>query len=68
MRTSIRTALASLPAEQQQALSLAFFRGYSHSEIAENLQEPIGTVKTRIRLAMQKLRQYLLDQAGLEND
>jgi len=68
MRTSIRTALASLPAEQRQALSLAFFRGYSHSEIAENLQEPIGTVKTRIRLAMQKLRQYLLDEAGLEND
>jgi RNA polymerase sigma-70 factor (ECF subfamily) len=68
MRTSIRTALASLPAEQRQALSLAFFRGYSHSEIAENLQEPIGTIKTRIRLAMQKLRHYLMDEAGMEND
>ena len=68
MRTNIRTALASLPAEQRQALSLAFFRGYSHSEIAENLHEPIGTIKTRIRLAMQKLRQYLMDEAGMEND
>lgn len=68
MRKRIRTALASLPAEQRLALSLAYFRGYSHSEIAENLQEPIGTIKTRIRLAMQKLRQYLLEEAGLEND
>jgi len=68
MRTNIRTALASLPAEQRQALSLAFFRGYSHSEIAENLHEPIGTIKTRIRLAMQKLRQYLMEEAGKEND
>lgn len=68
MRKSIRTALASLPVEQRQALSLAFFRGYSHSEIAEHLQEPIGTIKTRIRLAMQKLRQQLVDEAGLENE
>ena len=68
MRKRIRTALTSLPAEQRLALSLAFFRGYSHSEIAENLQEPIGTIKTRIRLAMQKLRQYLLDEAGQENE
>ena len=48
------------PEEQRMALSLAFFQGYSHSEIAEILNEPLGTVKTRIRLGMQKLRQVLV--------
>lgn len=57
----VRQALAQLPEEQQQALALAFFGGYSHREIAEHLQQPLGTVKTRIRLAMQKLRFLLHD-------
>lgn len=55
----VRRALASLPQEQQQALLLAYFYGLSHSEIAEVVGEPLGTVKTRIRLGMQKLRQLL---------
>lgn len=60
-RQRIRTALAQLPPEQSQALAYAFFQGYSHSQIAEALDEPLGTVKTRIRLAMQKLRQILYE-------
>jgi RNA polymerase sigma-70 factor (ECF subfamily) len=57
----VRVAIAALPAEQQLALALAFFQGLTHSEIAERLGEPLGTVKTRIRLAMQKLREVLRD-------
>jgi RNA polymerase sigma-70 factor (ECF subfamily) len=55
----LRQALAQLPESQRQALAYAFFQGYSHSQIAEALHEPLGTVKTRIRLAMEKLRQLL---------
>ena len=58
----VRAAVASLPPEQQKALAMAFFEGYSHSEIAERLGEPLGTVKTRIRIAMQKLRGLLLEE------
>jgi RNA polymerase sigma-70 factor (ECF subfamily) len=64
-RSVIRAAVASLPHDQQQALALAYFKGYSHSEIAKTLGEPLGTVKTRIRLAMQKLREVLADQEPL---
>ena len=60
-RQRVRTALAQLPPEQSQALAYAFFQGYSHTQIAEALSEPLGTVKTRIRLAMQKLRQILYE-------
>jgi RNA polymerase sigma-70 factor (ECF subfamily) len=56
---SVRKAIAALPEEQRRVLAYAYFRGYSHSEIAAVLNEPLGTVKTRIRLAMQKLRQAL---------
>lgn len=55
----VRAAMAQLPIEQQQVLGLAYFHGYTHSQIAEALQTPLGTVKTRIRLGMQKLRQVL---------
>lgn len=58
----VRKAIAALPSDQQKALALAYFKGYSHSEIAAALDEPLGTVKTRIRLAMQKLREILSDQ------
>ena len=58
----VRAAMAQLPEEQQQALALAYFKGYSHRQIAEILDQPLGTVKTRIRLAVQKLRQILQDE------
>ena len=60
-RTRIRKALAHLPENQQLVISMAYFRGMSNREISEHLGEPLGTVKTRIRLGMQKLRS-LLDQ------
>jgi RNA polymerase sigma-70 factor (ECF subfamily) len=59
-RTVMR-ALATVPSEQRQALELAFFAGLSHSEIADRLGEPLGTVKTRIRLAVGRLRELLKD-------
>jgi RNA polymerase sigma-70 factor (ECF subfamily) len=58
----IRSAVANLPAEQRQVLALAYFQGLSHSQISEELDQPLGTVKTRIRLAMQKLRETLQDE------
>jgi RNA polymerase sigma-70 factor (ECF subfamily) len=57
----VRSAISNLPPEQQKVLNLAYFLGMSHSQIAEQLREPLGTVKTRIRLAMQKLREALQD-------
>jgi RNA polymerase sigma-70 factor (ECF subfamily) len=58
----IRWALAQLPAEQKKAVGMAFFMGLTHPEIADALGEPLGTVKTRIRLGMQKLRLLLQDE------
>jgi RNA polymerase sigma-70 factor (ECF subfamily) len=55
----VREALASLSPPQRQAIELAYFEGLSQSEIAERLQEPLGTIKTRVRLGMQKLRETL---------
>lgn len=61
-KNKVRAAVAGLPAEQRLVLAYAFFQGYSHSEIAALVNEPLGTVKTRIRLAMQKLRQALSEE------
>ncbi len=53
---SVHSALAALPEEQSTAVRLAYFHGLTHSEIAEELGIPMGTVKTRLRLAFDKLR------------
>lgn len=64
-RDRIVKALATLPEAQQQVIILAYFEGYTQSEMAEKLQQPLGTVKTRVRLAMQKLR-AALEEYGSE--
>ena len=58
-RRLIAAALEQLSPAQRQAIELAFFEGLSHSEIADRLGEPLGTIKTRVRLGMQKLRDAL---------
>ena len=55
----VRTALDSLPFMERLAIELAFFEGYTHTEIAERLEQPLGTVKTRIRQGLLKLRDQL---------
>lgn len=52
----LRELIAQLPQEQAQVIELAFFQGYTHSELAGLLDWPLGTVKTRLRLGLQKLR------------
>jgi RNA polymerase sigma-70 factor (ECF subfamily) len=62
----VQSALLSLPEEQRDALFLAYFQGMTHREIAAELQEPLGTIKTRIRLGMQKLRKALEEDQIVE--
>lgn len=61
-RVAVRQALVALPEEQRVALELAYFSGLTQYEIAERLQQPLGTIKTRTRLAMKKLRTALQGQ------
>ena len=58
-RSNVRAALNELPEEQRSVLELGYFQGLSQTEIAEMTGQPLGTVKTRMRLAMQKLREPL---------
>jgi RNA polymerase sigma-70 factor (ECF subfamily) len=62
----VRTALAKLPAEQREAISISFFGGLSHSETAETLGAPLGTVKTRIRAGLAALRRELAGTQGTQ--
>ncbi len=64
-RQAIVDALKQLPEAQRQAIELAFFGGFTHLEIANLLGDPLGTIKSRIRIGMQRLKQLLLAQ-GIE--
>ena len=55
----VRSALETLPAEQCRVIELAYFGGFTHSEIAKMLDTPIGTVKGRMRLGLEKMRHQL---------
>ena len=58
-RRTLTGALAGLPAEQRQLIEAAFFEGYTHSELAQRFELPLGTVKTRIRAGMSAMRKRL---------
>ncbi len=62
----VRSALEQLPEEQRQTLLLAYFGGLTQQEIAAKLGNPLGTVKTRMRLGLQKLRAVLQEQTLVE--
>jgi RNA polymerase sigma-70 factor (ECF subfamily) len=64
LRDQLERILLRLPAAQRQTLILAFFEGYTHSEIAARTGVPLGTVKTRIRKGLAKLRKLLADDDG----
>ena len=58
-RTAVRDAMASLPSEQRQVVEMAYFGGYSQAEIADLTRVALGTVKGRMRLALEKMSSYL---------
>jgi len=60
----VREALEELPAEQSRVIELAYFGGYTHTEIAALLEVPIGTIKGRMRLGLEKLRHHLGTTVG----
>ncbi len=64
-RQEIAKALQTIPEAQRTVILMSYFQGYSQSEIAEILEQPLGTVKTRIRLGMQKLRSIFKNEAAL---
>lgn len=62
-RETVQRALAQLPDAQRQPIEMAYYGGLTQVEIAETLNEPLGTIKTRMRLGMQKLRGLLAEHA-----
>jgi RNA polymerase sigma-70 factor (ECF subfamily) len=63
MRRRVRSVVSALPAEQRRILVLGFFQGMTHREISDHLGEPLGTVKTRMRDTLKKLRVKLAEEA-----
>ncbi len=68
MRRMLKSALNQLPTEQRDLIEMVYFYGLSHSDIADMSGIPLGTVKTRIRLGMQKLRQAWLTEKEPKQD
>lgn len=66
-RQMVKRAMASLPIEQRQIVEAMYFQGHTQQEIAETFGIPPGTVKSRIRLAMVKLRSQLKSEMGVNN-
>jgi len=66
-RDLVRSVLAQLPGPQRQALEMAYFGGLTQQEIADKTATPLGTVKTRMRLGMLKLRDELLQRQNADN-
>lgn len=66
-RRLVLAALAQIPPEQRQVIDMAYFGGYTHAEIAELLQLPLGTVKGRMRLGLHKMK-LLLEESGLHEN
>jgi RNA polymerase sigma-70 factor (ECF subfamily) len=64
----VARVLAAMPPEQRQILSLSLYEGYSHSEIAERLDIPLGTVKTRVRRGLIHIREQLGIEAGAASE
>ena len=67
-RAAVRAAMMRLPHAQRRVIELAYFGGLTHVEIAERTGDPPGTVKTRVRLGMRKLRESLAEFSGWEAD
>ena len=60
----VRSAIESLPSDQSRVIKLSYFGGLTHSQIAEMLETPIGTIKGRMRLGLEKLRHQLVEQVA----
>ncbi|MCA9912743.1 MAG: sigma-70 family RNA polymerase sigma factor [Anaerolineae bacterium] len=68
LQRSLLSAMSELSTEQQEAIQLAYFHGMSHADIAAHLKRPLGSVKSHIRLGMQKLRGIWLQDQPLPSD
>ena len=62
---AVRAAIEELPEQQSQVIELAYFGGFTHTQIAEMLEMPVGTVKGRMRLGLEKLRRALSQEVAL---
>ncbi|MBV9310017.1 MAG: sigma-70 family RNA polymerase sigma factor [Solirubrobacterales bacterium] len=65
---AVRSALATLPEEQRRVIELAYFDGLTHTQIATTLEQPVGTIKGRMRLGLLKLQSRLRGHAGQSTD